>query len=517
MTNRNYPSNHSPIIDDEEITEIEVNTEKEIEQETKKKPFSRWWVVGTVVFVILVGGAGTLLFNNSENNNDPTGAMAGQPQASPVKLKTIESQMVEDSTTIVGTLDAPQSVNVRSEINGRIREILVSEGQRVEAGQMIFRVESDELEAELFQAQAQLENAQARLAQLRAGSRPEEIAQAQAQLNQAIARLNNARQGARPEEIAQARAQLDSAKAELDLAQERVRRYRILREEGAISQDRFDEIIKTERQASSGVTQAQRNLDAQSKGRTSDLNELEAGVEQARQNLQLLRNGTRREEIDQAQADVSQASARVNMVEVQIDKAQIISPFTGIMGDIPIKQGDFVNSGDQLATITENDVLEANLAIPLEEAEDLTIGLPVEILDNQGQVLATGQISFVSPNVNPNTQLILAKATLNRSSGNLLNQTSIRARVIWRESQGIVVPSTAISRMGGNNFIFVAEPGGNSDEPSFIAKQRSVELGRLQGNNYQVLEGLEVGEQIVTAGILNLRDESPIVPLPPDE
>ena len=500
-------------VDEEEVTGMIPNPEP------KKKSFSPWWVVGAVTLLAIIGGGGIVLFNNNQNGSNPAGAMAGQPQGSPVKLKTLEAEMVQDSSTIVGRLDAPRAVTVRSEINGRIRNILVTEGEIVTAGQVIARVNSDALDTELTQAQAQLESSRARLAQLRAGSRPEEIAQAQAQLNSAIARLNNAREGARPQEIAETREQLDSARAELELAQERTRRHRVLAEEGAISQDEFDEFVTRERQASSAVNQAQRRLEAQTKGRSSDLNELEAGVEQARQNLRLLRNGTRSEEIDQAEAEVSQATARVNMVEVQIEKAQIVAPFTGVIGNIPVKVGDFITSGEELTTITENDVLEANLSLPLEQANDLRIGLPVEILDSEGQVITTGEISFISPDVNPNSQLILTKATLNSSVDSLFNQTSVRARIIWQERPGIVVPSSAVSRMGGNNFVFVAQvdENGEGDEPSLVAKQRSVELGSLQGNNYQVLDGLEEGEQIVSAGILNLRDGAPIIPLPPDE
>lgn len=513
MTNPNPAPSEVSNVEEKEESIIPSN------QEPKRKSFSPWWVMGALAFLAIVGGGGIYLFNNNRSGGDRTGAMAGQPQASPVKLQTLQTEIVENSTTVVGTIDAPRAVTVRSEIDGRINSIQVSEGERVDAGQIIFRVDSEELEAELFQAQAQLESARARLAQLRAGNRPEEIAQAQAQLNGAIARLNNARQGARPEEIAQAQAELESARAELELAQERTRRYRVLFEEGAISQDEFDEFVTTERQASSAVTQAQRRLDAQRKGRSSDLNALEADVEQARQNLQLLRNGTRQEEIDQAEAEVSQATARVNAVEVQIEKAQIVAPFAGIIGNIPIKQGDYITSGEELTTITENEQLEANIAIPLEQAEQLRLGLPVEILDSQGEVTTTGEISFIAPEVNPNTQLILTKVSLDPGANNLFNQTSIRARIIWQESPGILVPSAAVSRMGGNNFVFVAQPSENSEEgePSMVVEQRPIQLGSLQGNNYQVLDGLEEGEQIVSAGILNLQDGAPITPLPPEE
>ncbi|MGY6529967.1 MAG: efflux RND transporter periplasmic adaptor subunit [Cyanobacterium sp.] len=513
MINPNSAPSETSNVDEKEVDAITPNPDE------SKKKLSPWWIVGTVAILAILGGGGMLLFNNGNENNPAGGAMAGQPQASPVSLSTLEAEIVQDTTTIVGRLDAPRAVTARSEINGRIRSILVTEGQAVTAGQLIATVESEQLEAELREAQAQLESARSRLAQLRAGSRPEEIAQAQARLESAIARRNNAREGSRPQEIAETRAELDSARAELELAQERTRRYKILFEEGAISQDEYQEFVKIERQASSAVTQAQRRLDGQTRGRTSDLTELNANVEEARQNLQLVRNGTRTEEIDQAQAEVSQATARVNRVEVQLEKAQITAPFTGIVGNIPVRVGDFITSGEELTTITENDVLEANFSLPLEQTERLRLGLPVEILDNQGEILTTGEISFISPDVNPSTQLVLTKATLNQSRGSLFNQTSVRARIIWEESLGILVPSSAISRMGGNNFVFVAKSAenGEGDEPSLVAEQRPIELGSLQGNSYQVLNGLEEGEQIVSAGILNIRDGAPIMPLPPQQ
>jgi RND family efflux transporter MFP subunit len=512
MTNPNSPPVEESKIDQEELQSISSS------QEISKKSKSRWWIALSVIFVALIvsGGKLWLASNSKENKSPEKGAMAAQPQAIPVKLETLSSKSLEDSTTIVGTLDATSAVIVKSELEGRVNQILVREGTKVQAGEVIFVIESDDLQAELAEAKARLQNAQALLAQLQAGSRKEDIAEAKAQLDQAIARLNNAKGGARPEEIAQAQAQIDSAKAELNLAQDRVTRYKKLQEEGAISQDQFAERLKTERQAIASLTEAQRRLDGLTKGRKADVKELEATVEEARQNLRRLENGARVEEIIQAQANVEQAKASINSTEVKIQKTEIVAPFTGIMGDIPIKIGDYVDSGDELTTITQNNILEINFSIPLEQASKLRLGLPVIILDSQGQNIASGKVSFISPDVTTNTQLVLAKATVENSSVNLFNQSSVQGKIIWNERQGVLVPATAVSRLGDKTFIFVAQPMENSppDKPQFIARQTLVKLGSLQGNDYQVLEGLKVGDRIVTAGIMNLRDETPVMPLP---
>lgn len=501
----------------------ESNTEEELQilssnSEPKQKSLSRWWILISVIFLgLIAGGANKLWFaSNEKENKAPASAMGGQPQAIPVKIETLMSQSLEDSSTVVGTLDAPKAVTIKAEVDGRINQILVKEGEMVEAGQVILAVESNELQAELNQAQAQLKNTQARLAQLKAGSRIEDINEAQALLDQAMARLNNAKKGARPEEIGQAQAQLDSAQAELDLAVQRLDRYRQLEKEGAISNDQFEEIQKIQRQAMSSFTQAQRRLSGLKKERSSDVNELQGEVDEAKANLRRLQNGPRIEEIQQAQADVSEAKARINSIDVRVQKTEIIAPFAGIIGNIPVKLGDYLTSGDDLTTLTQNNLLEVNLSIPLDNLEKLRLGLPVVILDDQGKTLTSGKISFISPNVTPNTQLILAKATLEQGTERLLNKGSVQAKIIWNERPGVLVPATAISRLGDKTFVFVAEtmPNSTADKPQLMARQKLVNLGSLQGNDYQVLDGLRMGDRIVTAGIMSLRDETPIMPLP---
>lgn len=509
MNNPNYPPPCDEPKIEEELQEIVS------QNQNKKKSPSRWWlIVGFITIAFLAGGTKIWLANNHKENKAPATAMARQPM--PVKMTTLTPQTLEKSTTIIGTLDARKAATVKSEVQGRVNQILVTEGARVQSGDVLFILESDDLTAELSQAKAQLQNAQARLTQLKAGNRLEDIAEAKAKLNQSIARLNNAQEGARPEEIAQAKAQIESAKAELDLARDRVSRYKKLVEEGAISEDQFAELLKTERQAMASLTEAQRRLDGLSKGRNADVRELKAEVEQARQNLIRLENGARVEEIAQAEAQVAQAKAQIRSVEAKIKKTEVLAPFTGIIGDIPIKLGDYVNSGDDLTTITENNTLEVNLPIPLEQAKELRLGLPVQILGTQGEVLNTGKISFISPDVTPNTQLVLAKATLDNNNENLFNQGAIATRILWSEKQGLLVPATAVTRLGDKTFVFVAQPAENSppDKPSLIAKQTLVKLGSLQGNDYQVLEGLKEGQQIITAGIMNLRDDTPVMPLP---
>nr|WP_235526665.1 efflux RND transporter periplasmic adaptor subunit [Nostoc piscinale] len=192
------------------------------------------------------------------------------------------------------------------------------------------------------------------------------------------------------------------------------------------------------------------------------------------------------------------------------------APFTGVLGDIPVRVGEFVSKADSLTTLTRNDSLELNISVPLTQAKQLRVGLPVQMLDAQSQPTATGNISFISPNANSNSQTVLAKATFRNGGRQLLNRQLVQTKIIWDERPGILVSVTAVSRLGGEAFVFVAQAPENPKPgaPSLVALQKPVKLGAIEGSNYQVLEGLKAGDKIVVSGILNLTNGAPIAPTP---
>jgi multidrug efflux pump subunit AcrA (membrane-fusion protein) len=517
-----------------------TETLQEKPQSTAKPRPPKGWLPWLGAGLLVLGGSWLFILRSS---NPGANAPVGGPPPAPVKIATLETTTLEDSTNILGTLDARRTVVLKPEVDGRITRLSVQDGDRVQQGQVIATLDNADLRAERSQAQARLASAKAHLSELTAGSRREDIAEAQAKFNEAQSRLRNAQIGGQPQEIAQAQAQVIAAQAEARLANQRAQRYAQIREEGAISADQYQEYLTNKQRADAALNQAQRRLSQLSASRQSDIGELTAALEQARQNLKRLQNGARPEEIAQARADAAAAAATVNMVETRLDKTQIRAPISGVVGNIPLKLGDYLEKGDKLTTITENNALELNLSIPLEKAPQLRLGLPVEILDAQNKAIATGKISFISPNVTSDSQLLLAKASFSNAQIPLLNQQYIQARVIWDRRPGLLVPSTALNRVGGANFVFVAVPPPKSDKspenaqpasqqapqqaappaakssgqpapPPLVAQQRSVVLGEMQGNQYQVISGLKPGEKIVTAGILQLREGAPIQVLP---
>lgn len=508
-----------PAVTDHSQAQQEFESRTEPEQPLKPRKKQRWPLI---LFIILcIGGLGFSWrwWQTSHANNAPNGsetAAAKLPMAIPVKLADVETGTVQETSIFIGTLEAPRSVTIKPQVEGRVNQIFSKEGARVKEGQTIVSLQSDDVQALLLQRKAALEQATANLAELKAGTRPEQIAQAKATLAQAQAKLTDASSGAQPQEIAQAVAQIEAAKSDLDLAKSRAKRYEQLSKEGAVSQDQLEGYLKQQRSSEAALVVAQKRLEQLRKGRGSDISALSATVEQQRQNLRQQENGPRIEEIAQARAQVAQADAQLRAAQVQLQYTKVLAPFTGVVGNIPVKVGEYVSKGDQLTTLTKNDSFDLNIFIPLSRAKQLRLGLPVQLLDNKGKSIAMGRVSFISPNATSDSQTVLAKATFTNSNGQLLNRESVQAKVIWDQRPGILIPVTAVSRLGGKTFVFVAQTASPSKPgmPSLIAQQKPVELGAIQGNNYQVLQGLNRSEKIVVSGLLNLTNGAPIMQAP---
>ncbi|ADW69154.1 efflux RND transporter periplasmic adaptor subunit [Granulicella tundricola] len=202
------------------------------------------------------------------------------------------------------------------------------------------------------------------------------------------------------------------------------------------------------------------------------------------------------------------AAAGTSTQKEQLAYYQIRAPFAGIIGDIPVHQGDYVSPTTALTTLDENKDLEAYIYIPTERAAQIHPGLPVQIVDANGTILERSTISFVSPQVDNGIQGILAKATIPAGS-KLRNQQVVNARVIWTSAPQPTVPVLAVTMIGGQPFVYIAKAQG----AGFIAHQVPVTLGETVGNSYPVTSGLNPGDRVVVSGLQFLAEGAPIKPL----
>jgi RND family efflux transporter MFP subunit len=210
-----------------------------------------------------------------------------------------------------------------------------------------------------------------------------------------------------------------------------------------------------------------------------------------------------------AKANYESGLATLHTQQQQLGYYRIAAPFAGVVGDIPVHVGDYVSSTTLLTTVDENKDLEAYIYIPTERAAQIRSGLGVEILDNNENPIENTAIDFVSPQVDDQLQGILVKAPVRSST--LRTEQLVKARVVWGMSAKPIVPVLAVSRLGGQAFVYVAQSAGNG---KFVAHQEPVSLGDTIGNNYAVLSGLSAGDKVIVSGTQFLLDGMPVILLP---
>src|ERR1700730_2563294 len=212
---------------------------------------------------------------------------------------------------------------------------------------------------------------------------------------------------------------------------------------------------------------------------------------------------------DAALAQLKALTDQVSQQEVQLHYYRVTAPRDGVVGDIPVHVGDRVGVTTLPTTVDESGPLEAYIYVPADRSRNLKLGLPVHLTDDSGIKLADSRITFLSPQVDTETQTVLAKALLENPRGLRVSQ-QLRAQVVWSTREGTVIPILAVTRISGQFFAFLAVKEGNGT----VARQRLLKVGDTLGNDYVVLDGLKPGDHIITSGLQFLQDGMPVMEQP---
>jgi RND family efflux transporter MFP subunit len=204
----------------------------------------------------------------------------------------------------------------------------------------------------------------------------------------------------------------------------------------------------------------------------------------------------------------SSTAARVTQ-QRQLAYYNLTAPLDGIVGDVPVHIGDYVSQQTLLTTVDENAELEAYIYIPTERAGDIRMNLPIEIITSRGELIESTKVNFISQQVDNSIQGILVKAPIHASLDKFRNAQLVKARVVWSSVPAPTVPVLAVTRIGGQSFVYVATQA----DQGTVAKQRAVTLGDTIGNEYAVTGGLKPGEKVITSGIQFLIDGAPVQPI----
>jgi RND family efflux transporter MFP subunit len=220
-----------------------------------------------------------------------------------------------------------------------------------------------------------------------------------------------------------------------------------------------------------------------------------------------------KQDLDNAQSNYDAAMAQLKSLEHQVQQQnvelhyyRVSAPMDGIVGDIPVRIGDRVTVSTMLTTVDEPGALEAYIYVPASHARNLRLGLPVKLLDENGAVLSQTQITFVSPQVDSDTQTVLAKAAIGNAKTNFRISQQVRSQITWGTREGQLVPVLAVQRINGEFFAFAAM----KEDQGTVARQRVLKLGDIVGNDYAVLEGINPGDHIIVSGLQFLQDGAPV-------
>ncbi|MHB1559085.1 MAG: HlyD family secretion protein [Isosphaeraceae bacterium] len=273
-----------------------------------------------------------------------------------------------------------QEVRLGSKVGGRVREVHVLEGDRVEPGTPLVTLDVPELEAQQLQWRAKLRSDQAALEKARNGPRRVEIAAAAAAVAAAGARHDRLKHGYREEEIREARSDWLSSEADLKLAEENFGRYEALLRRNSTTQGQVDSARADFDRARGRAAASRAHYDLVAKGsRPEEVAEAAALLDQARANLDLLKAGTRAEDIAALEAQVEQTRARLSEVEANLAEAVVHSPSKAVIDVISVRKGDLVAAGQAVVRVLQADDLWVKVFIPETELGRVRMGQEVEV------------------------------------------------------------------------------------------------------------------------------------------
>ena len=371
-----------------------------------------------------------------------------QAHSMPVKLLTISQQPVNDTSDFMCTLKSREAVTLQPQVAGRVTKIFATSGQLVTAQQPLLQVDPQKQISSVNSYSAAVESSQAD------------------------------RESA-AHTLASLQATRLSKLANVSFAKKEIARYTWLEKQGAVAKESVDTYQNTLRVSEAELQQVEEQIRAQK----SALSKMDKTVQQ------------------------TQASAQEQRVQLQYYVTR--APFAGVVGDVAVRVGDYVDTTTKLTSVTQNHPLEGFIDVPSEQAGRLKPGMPVVLHDSAGAFLGEGKIFFISPNVNEENQAVLIKAIFDNTDGRLRSSQVVTAKLVWDQAPGMLIPTVAVSHISGEDFVFVADGTGSNTK----AKQKNVRLGPIYENSYLVKSGLAPGERIVVSGIQNLIDGMPIAPV----
>lgn len=305
--------------------------------------------VGVLLILIVIG---TIFATRKDTPEVTTVAVNVRPE-------------LRSTVTSSGEVRPIQFMNLTSEVQGRIEDIYVKEGEKVTAGQPLVKLDPDQLQSSTDAQLAALQTAQdeIRVSQSQVAAAQNQLAQSQQQLNASQVAVDTARQ-----QVVASEADVARAQVELNAANRELKRNEQLLESGVISRQVYDEAKDKVENAKASLENARANLGARQLGvkdSQARLNQQTVAVQDARRAIE-----TANLSVNSSQSRANQQAASLRGQRNQRDKTLVVAPINGVIAEIPSKVGTFAVAGlSTTALLTIADMSAINVEVKVDETE----------------------------------------------------------------------------------------------------------------------------------------------------
>jgi HlyD family secretion protein len=415
--------------------------------------------------------------------------------AEEIEIVTVERGSLVTSISCSGSVLPRAEVNLGFGIGGRVVEVNVEAGSRVEAGDVLARLETADLEFEVQSAAAALQSAQAQLDQTKAGARPEEIAAAEAHYRSALAQYRKVRSGPSSEELTIAEADLRKAEAALKQAQTAYDAISWRPDAGLLPQALGLE------QATLSYQQALANYEMVEKGAANEDEEVAwHNAENAKAQLDMLQAGAAVEQIAVAEIAVERAQIALDAARYQLTKATLVAPRSGVVERIDTEVGEL--AAPQVPVITLIDDTDYRIEADIDEIDIGWVELGQRVfvtLDAFPGRTVEGEIIKIASTATVDTGGVVSyQATV------AINPTALAVRGGMTANTQIVRDSAEDVLLIPNRAIWIDTDTGKPFVEKLVGEEvvvTPIEQGLTNEEMSEIINGLQDGEQLVVRDI----------------
>jgi multidrug efflux pump subunit AcrA (membrane-fusion protein) len=404
-----------------------------------------------VALLMLAGfaaGVVTLACSRSKGAPNANAGAANQPAAIEVSTTPAVLRQLPRFFEAQGSLAANEQTDVAPETSGKVAAVGVDIGSAVKRGQMIVKLDDADFRIRIEQAQAQVDEAKATLAQNQAkiGLRPGQ-------------KFN-------PENVPEVAA----ARAALELGEKNLRRYEKLVESGDVSRAAYDQQKSTRDQAAE---------------------QYQALIHQAQQNYATVAN---------SQAAVESAQTQLALAKRNLAYTTITAPMAGYISDRPADVGEYVSPQQKVATIVNMNPLRVRIDIPEQAIPQIHQSESVSVtVSAYADRSFAGRIARISPNVTATSRTLTVEAEVPNPNGQLKPGQFATVRILLPQSEpAVLAPQRALRTISGATYVFVIKNG--------RAEQRLIQAGQTEGDLVEIKTGVAADELVATSNIDQLSD-----------